>query len=61
MPYSSEKANWFSGEIVIPIGELEIDESRKSSSGYFVMVHEAIVYTIENGEVLSRFIEKRDR
>jgi hypothetical protein len=60
-PYSREKANWFSGEIVIPIGELEIDESRKSPSGHFATVHEAIVYTIENGEVLSRVIEKRDR
>ena len=60
-PYSSQKASWFTGEIVIPISENQLVEGEKNSKGYQLIEHEVIAYTIKNGDVIKRVIEKRER
>ena len=59
--YSRYKADWFSGEIVIPIGSNEWIEDQKNSKGYQLIIQKVIAYTIENGKVIDRVIEKRER
>ena len=55
------KADWFSGEIVIPISESKYVEGRKTSTGHTYSEHEVLVYVIENGNVKDRKIETRER
>ena len=55
------KADWFSGEIVIPISEYRDVKGKKNKSGHNYSEHQVIVYLIKKGNVESREIEYRER
>ncbi|MFT6100656.1 MAG: hypothetical protein ACJAYF_003217 [Arenicella sp.] len=59
-PYSHNKAIWFSGEIIIPIGEVRAITGKKTDFGYQAYERQVIVYLIEKGNVMNRKIEYRD-
>ena len=55
------KAKWYSGEIVIPIGDSKLIEGKKTKSGYQVYERQVIVYLIQKGDVKYKTIEYRER
>ena len=54
------KADWFSGEIVIPLGITRAIAGRKTDSGHQYYENQFIVYLIEKGNIISRKIEYRE-
>ena len=55
------KADWYSGEIVIPISESEPIEGKKNELGHQYYQNQVIVYSVEKGNIKSRVIEYRQR
>ena len=53
-------ADWYTGEIVIPIDESKYIEGKYDENGANLFEFEAIIYKIEKGKVTSRNIEIRN-
>ena len=52
-------ADWYTGEIVIPIGDTEVVTPDEDAIDPYQYWFEAVVYRIEKGQVVNRTIEKR--
>jgi len=56
---SAKKANWYSGEITIPVSDYQIIENPKVIEGHKLIERQVIIYKFEKGKVIEKLEDKQ--